>query len=116
MVVDSTQLTAGKGGAGGQGTFGSDPTEGAASGAPLSVNSARPGGNGGFAGIGTNGSSGPSVGILHSGPPAKLQAGGRATPGTGGAEIPARSRTGAFGAVRTIPLTPAGLSKDILAQ
>lgn len=116
LVVDSTQLTAGKGGAGGRGTFGSDPTEGAASGAPLSVNSARPGGNGGFGGISTNGSSGPSVGILHSGPPAKLQAGGRATASTGGAAVPEQSRTGAFGTVRTIPATPAGLAQDILAQ
>ena len=112
LVVDGTQLTAGKGGAGGRGTFGSDPTPGATPGAGFS---ALPGGNGGFAGISTNGSSGPSIGILHSGPPAKLQAGGRATASTGGAAVPEQSRT-TFGTVRSIPATPAGLAQDILAQ
>ncbi len=114
MIVDSTQLTAGTGGAGGHGSFGSDPTPGAASGAPLSADSARFGGNGGFAGISTNGSSGPSIGMMHVGPPAGFQAGGRATAGSGGAAIPAQSRTGAFDTVRTIPATPTGESKDIL--
>ncbi|HSO34322.1 MAG TPA: hypothetical protein VLT33_17420 [Labilithrix sp.] len=117
MVVDGTQLTAGKGGAGGHGTFGSDPTAGGAAGAELSGdpnNAARGGGRGGAPGISANGSSGPSIGILHSGAPAKLQAGGRATAGTGGAAIAERSHDDA-GNVRTIPATPAGLAKDVLA-
>jgi hypothetical protein len=35
-------------------------------------------------------------------------------PGAGGTAVDARSRTDALGITKTIPATPAGLSKDVL--
>lgn len=117
LVVDATQLTAGKGGVGGHGTFGSDSTPGGAPGVNKSLDAndaARGGGRGGSAGASANGSSGPSVGIMHLGAPATLVNGGRATAGAGGADLPEQSKTDG-GGTRVIPATPAGQSKDVLA-
>ena len=114
LVVDGAQLISGRAGAGGRGTFGSAPTAGAAPGAALSANSARFGGNGGFAGISTNGSSGPSFGVLHTGAAPKITGSTKMTPGQGGAAIDSRS-TEVLGTTRTIPASPAGLSEQVHA-
>ena len=118
LVVDGSELVAGRAGAGGHGTFGSDPTTGGAAGINGSsdpLNAARPGLNGGAPGISTSGSNGPSVGILHSGAAPILRSGAKVTPGPAAPAIDARSHTDALGNTRTIPATPAGISKDIIA-
>ena len=119
ITFEATELLTGQGGAGGQGTFGSAPTAGGLAGAnpyasTYPMLSAKPGGRGGAAGISGNGSSGPSAGIAHVGAAPKLLGANKITPGTGGAAIAARSRS-TLGVTKTIPATPAGLSKDILA-
>ena len=117
VVIDGTQLVAGRGGAGGHGTFGSDPTAGGAAGTNAVADSAvaaRSGQNGASPGISTNGSSGPSVGVMHSGAAPTLRGSAKITPGPSGAAIDERSHE-AFGNTRTIPATPTGIRKDILA-
>ena len=118
VVVDGTQLIAGKAGTAGRGTFGSDPTLGGAAGTPWSADpvfTGRPGGQGGLAGISTNGGNGPSAAVLYSGAAPSIRGGAKLLPGKGGAAIDTRSRSDAFGNIRTIAATPAGISKDILA-
>ncbi len=116
VVVDGSQLTASRGGAGGLGRFGSDPTAGGRAGTNLSsdVNdAARDGGRGGAPGSSANGSSGPSFGILQVGAPASLVGKAKVTAGAGGKALPLASRTDGFGNVRSIPASPSGVSKDI---
>lgn len=118
VVVEGSQLIAAAGGAGGLGSFGSDPTEGGLAGTNLSgdVNdAARDGGRGGTPGISANGTSGPSFGILFVGAPARLVGASKVTAGDGGMALPLSSRTDGFGNVRTIPSSPAGLSKESYA-
>ena len=117
---DGTELVAGRGGAGGRGTFGSDPTPGGVAGAggdpqitPFAFG--KDGGRGGAAGISGHGASGPSVGIAFRGKAPTLQNGSKATPGVGGDALPAATRATAFGGTKTIPATSGGASKDILA-
>jgi len=115
VVVEGSQLIAAAGGAGGLGTFGSDPTEGGLAGTNLSVDvndAARDGGRGGAPGSSANGTSGPSFGILVVGAPASLIGTSKVTAGDGGRALPLASRTDDFGNVRTIPSSPAGLSKE----
>ena len=118
IVLDATMLVAGKGGTGGRGSFGSDPSPGGRAGRNLlgtATFAATDGQHGGAPGISTNGSSGPSIGILHSGAPATLQNGAKAIRGAGGDAIAAASHT-VFGATRTIPATPAGLALEVLSR
>ena len=76
---------------------------------------AQPGGRGGAAGAGGNGSAGPSAGIVHAGAAPKLVGTNTITHGAGGPAVDARSRTDALGITKTIPATPAGAANDILA-
>ena len=118
IVLDGVVLVAGRAGTGGRGSFGSDPTLGGRAGenlTPDGVNAARPGGVGGVAGISTNGSNGPSVGVLHSGGAPRVGDNGRITPGPTGPAIDARTHLDALGNTKTIPATPAGIAKDLLA-
>lgn len=117
VVLDGAEIVAGRAGGGGRGAFGSAPTVGGVAGTAWSTDpifTGRSGGRGGRGGVSTNGSGGPSVSIVHSGAAPTIGVGTRLTPGPGGAAIDARSLTDAFG-TRTVPATPAGLSKDILA-
>jgi hypothetical protein len=117
VVVEGTELVAGRGGAGGRGTFGSDPTPGGLPGASWTADppfTGRSGGGGGLPGVSTNGSSGPSLGVLHTGAAPKLAADTKVVPGAGGAAVDSRSRD-ALGTTRTIPATPAGLSAQVHA-
>ncbi len=117
IVVDGTELISGKAGTAGRGSFGSDPTAGGAAGDNgngYPINAARPGGSGGIAGISTNGSSGPSIGILHSGA-APVRASAKITTGQPGAAIDARLHYDPLTGIKIIPATPAGITKDILA-
>jgi hypothetical protein len=110
----STDLVSGHGGDPGRGAIGSEPTPGGLPGAnpfaaTLPMLSAAAGSAGGAAGVSGNGSSGPSIGIAYSGATPVLA--GKITPGTGGAAIGVTN--GPNG--KSIPATPAGLSRDILA-
>ena len=118
VVLDGTQLAAGRAGSGGRGSFGSDPTAGGRAGenrTSATVNAAGPGGNGGVAGISTNGGNGPSVGVLHSGAAPIVKSGSKITPGPTASSIDARTHQDTLGTAKTIPASPAGISKDILA-
>ena len=84
-----------------------------------STSSPRPcrasdGGRGGAPGVSGSGSSGPSIGIAYVGAAPEVHTNTTITPGTGGPAIDARSRN-TLGVTKTIPATPAGVSKDILA-
>lgn len=122
ITFDGAELTSGRGGDAGKGTLGSLPTVGGLANNPevpatypgLVPNLGQEGGRGGAAGVSNNGSSGPSVAIAHVGAPPKLVGAQTMKPGAGGASIPERTRTEG-GVVSTIPATPAGVSKDILA-
>jgi hypothetical protein len=120
MSFDGTDLVSGRGGDAGLGTLGSAPTPGGNAGpnfdpANFPFLSARPGGRGGAAGVSGNGSAGPSLGIAHVGAKPEVRADSKITIAGGGAAIAARSRTDALGITKTIPATPAGVAKDILA-
>ena len=115
VTVDSTEVFTGRGGTAGRGTFGSDATPGGAAGTNTVGDPAHAGGDGGAAGISSNGGNGPSVGILHSGAPPTVRGGTKFTPGQVGPFIDSRSHADVFGNTRTIPATPGGISKDILA-
>jgi hypothetical protein len=116
ITFDGVVIVAGNGGAGGHGTFGSSPLAG---GDPGSNNgrdpslAARAGGNGGYAGISTNGSSGPSMGIAQAGPAPHVSENTKITVGQPGPAIEARQKT-QLGILRTIPATPAGSSGTIV--
>lgn len=119
-TFDGTELVSARGGDAGRGTFGSSPTPGGAAGYRLEFVGndfliAKPGGRGGAAGVSGNGGSGPSIGIAHVGAGPTIVGATRVTAGEGGAAVDARSRTDALGITKTIPATPAGVSKDILA-
>ena len=118
LVIDGSQLVSRKGGTAGRGTLGSNATAGGAAGISLSdlpTGSGTAGCPGGAPGVSTNGSSGPSVGILSTGAAPTISNDTKLTTGAGGAAIPADSRPDPTGVVRTIPATPAGLSKDKLS-
>jgi hypothetical protein len=116
VVVDNAELIAGRAGSAGHGAFGSDPTAGGKAGVNDTApnNNAANGGNGGPPGISTNGSNGSSAGVLHTGAPPVVRNGVKITPGPAGLAIEVRSHS-VFGTTRTIPATPAGISKDIVA-
>ncbi len=110
--VESMALTASSGGAGGQGTFGSQRNEGGLPGAfPVLNDDTRPsfGSPGGRAGISGNGAGGPSIGIAYQGgAPILTQTNTKV--GAGGAGVAARSQNG-----KTIPAAPAGASEAVKA-
>ena len=118
LTFDGAELVAGKGGTGGLGSFGSAPTAGGAPGAnsnsAIPTRSGQPGGRGGAAGISGNGASGPSLGIAYTGTKPVISASTKVTQGAAAPAIDARSRT-TLGVSKTIPATPAGIAKDILA-
>jgi len=116
-VLDGAELVSARGGDAGRGVFGSDATAGGFAGYGWSADPAftgRPGGRGGLAGISTNGSSGPSLGVLHTGAGPKIKGSTKIVPGTGGAAIDAQVRT-VLGNTKTIPATAAGLSAEVHA-
>lgn len=118
VTFDGSELVAGRGGDAGLGSFGSEPTAGGAAGANvagLGFTAAQAGGRGGAAGVSGNGSSGPSLGVAHVGPAPKLVGATKIVPGAGGAPVAERSRTDALGITTTVPATPAGVFKDVLA-
>ncbi len=118
VTFDASELTSGRGGTGGHGTFGSAPTMGGHAGAgfpAVAVTLAKDGGHGGSAGISGNGASGPSLGIAHSGAAPVLLNNSMIRPGAGGAALPARSHTDALGNTATIAATPAGASHATLS-
>jgi hypothetical protein len=120
ITFEGAALSSGQGGAGGLGTFGSGPTAGGAPGSnprpAQSVLSGDYGGRGGLAGVSGNGGNGPSVGILYVGTAPSVTAGTTITPGKSAPAIDARSNVdGLSGLAKTIPATPAGVSKDVLA-
>ena len=118
LTVDGSELVSAKGGAAGRGVFGSEPTAGGTAGASWSADptfTGRSGGRGGLAGVSTNGSSGPSLGVIHTGAAPKILGTTRITPGPGGTSIPAQVRTDALGNTKTIPGTAAGLSEAVHA-
>ena len=119
VAFDAVELHSARGGAGGLGSFGSSPTAGGAAGTNsqsslIPSRTAQPGGHGGAAGISGNGANGPSLGIAYVGAKPVIDAQTKITPGAPAPAIDARSRT-TVGIVKTIPATPAGISKDILA-
>ena|GEM_PF-840523 len=116
VTFDNAELRSRDGGTAGRGAFGSAPTAGGLRGGNVyySFMNGKDGGAGGAAGISGNGSSGPSIGIAYFGAAPQVLATSKVFPGTGGAAIAARSRN-TLGATKTIPATPAGLSKDVLA-
>ena len=111
VVFDGAQLRSLTGGSAGRGSFGSAPTAGGSGGSNVFYipMTGQQGGAGGAAGISGNGSNGPSVGIAHVGVAPDVRPNTTVSPGAGGTAIDARSLNG-----KTIPATPAGLSKDIL--
>lgn len=116
VTFDNAELRAGHGGDAGHGTLGSAPTAGGSPGPNVlySPMNGKSGGRGGAAGVSGNGSSGPSIGIAHTGGAPDIRKTTTITAGGGGAAIPARTRN-TLGVIKTVPATPAGLSKDILA-
>jgi len=117
LVLDGAELVSMKAGSAGKGVFGSDATAGGAAGVGWSVDpifTGRPGGRGGLAGVSTNGSSGPSLGVIHSGAAPKIMGSTKIVPGPGGAGVDAQVRT-VLGSTKTIPATEAGLSEAIHA-
>lgn len=117
LTFDGTDVLGGRGGQAGLGSFGSAPTPGGQAGAnPTGIASlsAQPGGRGGFAGVSGNGSTGPSIGIAHIGAAPKIVGATKIIPGAGGDAVGERT-SDVLGTTLSIPATPAGLSKDILA-
>ncbi len=118
ITFDGSELAGGSGGDAGLGAFGSVATPGGQAGAnPTGFGSlgAQPGGRGGAAGAGGNGSAGPSAAIVHAGAAPKLVGTNALSHGAGGEAVDARSRTDALGITKTIAATPAGAANDILA-
>lgn len=123
VTFDNATLTSGLGGDPGQGTLGSTPLPGGLRNNPeipgqyptLAPALGHDGGRGGAAGISTNGSSGPSAAIAHSGAAPALANGSTMAHGAGGAAIAERSQSVLGGLTKTVPATPAGLAQDILA-
>lgn len=120
MKFEASELVSARGGDAGRGTFGSSPTSGGNAGyflgyPGLELLIGKPGGRGGAAGTSSNGGSGPSLGIAHTGSAPTTDSATRITAGTGGAAIDARSRTDALRITKTIPATPAGTAQAILA-
>jgi hypothetical protein len=121
-TFDGVQLVAGNGGDAGHGSLGSAPLAGGARNNPeipgqnptLAPCLGDPGGRGGFAGVSTNGGSGPSAGIAHVGAAPKIIGDTKMTPGQGGAGVDVQSRT-ELGITKTVPATEAGVAKEILA-
>ena len=116
-LVDA-ELVAGRGGVGGSGTFGSDPGAGGSKGLNSTLGPAFDAGDGlpgGAPGLSTNGSHGPSVGVLHVGAPPSRSPATKFMHGTAAPAISSRTHKDPLGNSRTIPATPAGVSKDILA-
>ena len=111
---DGMALTAGAGGAGGRGTFGSNPT-GGSSGADdalpwvMSPERTSAGGLGGAAGISGHGAGGPSIAIAHEGL-AAIVAQSTSKPGVAGPGVAAVSQ-----GARTIPASPAGVAEAVRA-
>ena len=122
MTFDGAQLMSGVGGDPGHGTLGSAPLPGGVRNNPeipgqnptLAPALGHDGGRGGAAGISTNGSSGPSAAIAHVGAAPVLAGGTTTAHGNGGAAIAVRSQV-VLGVTKTIPATPAGAAKDVLA-
>lgn len=116
ITFDAAELLSHVGGGGGLGAFGSAPTDGGTQGTNVyfTLTNGHPGGRGGAAGISGNGANGPSLGIAYVGTKPTVSADTKVTPGAGGATIPARSRT-TLGVTKTVPASPAGIAKDILA-
>jgi hypothetical protein len=119
VTFDAVELLSKSGGAGGLGAFGSAPLAGGAAGVNtqpslIPTRSGLPGGRGGAAGISGNGAQGPSLGIAYAGTKPSVSADTKITVGAGAATIPARSRT-TLGVTKTVPASPAGIAKDILA-
>lgn len=109
---DGMLLQAGNGGAGGRGTFGSDPTQGtpgANDGSVLVIDATKsnPGGAGGAAGVSGHGAGGPSVAIAHAGL-APILTQSTTKFGAGGAGLPASPR-----GARTIPAAAAGVAVGV---
>ena len=123
MTFDGATLTSGLGGDAGQGTLGSTPLPGGVRNNPeipgqnptLAPALGHDGGRGGAAGISTNGGSGPSAAIAHSGAAPVVAGGSAMAHGGGGAAIAERSQVVLGGLTKTIPATPAGAAQDILA-
>jgi hypothetical protein len=121
LTFDNTTLTSGLGGDAGNGTLGSAPLPGGLRNNPeipgqnptLAPALGHEGGRGGAAGISTNGSSGPSAAIAHSGAAPVLAGGSTMAHGNGGAAIAERSQV-VLGVTKTLPATPAGAAQDIL--
>ncbi len=114
IVFENVELTSGIAGAGGRGSFGSDPTPGGRPGMNASsnaINAAGPGGGGGAPGVSTHGSHGAALGIYYGGAAPALKATviklGRAAP----AREP-ETHTDALGNTRVLPGVPAGLVRD----
>ncbi len=106
VVVDASELVAGDGGRGGEGTFGSDATNGYPGGtAAFGVGAA--GGNGGRAGTSGHGAGGPSIAIASSGVSPIITGSTKLAVGAGGAGVSAKSKTDVTG-TRTIPASSAG--------
>jgi len=123
MTFDATALTSGLGGDAGQGTLGSAPLPGGVRNNPeipgqnptLAPALGHDGGRGGAAGISTNGSSGPSAAIAHSGAAPVLAGSSTMAHGSGGAAIAERSQVVLGDLTKALPATPAGAAEDILA-
>jgi len=112
LRLEDMTVTSSTGGAGGKGTFGSQPTMGGPGGRDSDRYTSppgfsTPGGLGGAAGISGNGAPGPSIAIAYRGA-APVLTRATSTPGAGGAAIEARSANG-----KTIPASPAGLSEQV---
>ncbi len=117
LVLDGAELVSSKAGDAGKGAFGSDATAGGTAGVGWTADpifTGRAGGRGGLAGISTNGSSGPSLGVIHSGAGPKITGTTKIIPGPGGAATDAQVRT-VLGVAKTIPATAAGLSEAVHA-
>lgn len=100
------------------GSFTESPTLGGRGGAALPgfpTTVGFQGGNGGFAGVSGNGTPGPSIVVVHSGPAADLRNGTTLTPGVGGAAIDERLNTVLVDYVSRIPASHAGLARTFLA-
>jgi hypothetical protein len=110
---ENMTVVASAGGAGGRGTFGSDPragTDGADDTTQvILLDHSTPGSRGGNSGISGNGAGGPSIGIAHVGlAPILTQSNTQSA--TGGAGIQARTQGS-----KTLPASPAGESVGVKA-
>jgi hypothetical protein len=115
-LIEDTELSTGRGGNAGRGTFGSSPTRGGLPGAPFGGGSTgeKAGEDGGKAGVSTNGAAGLSCGVLHIGTAPKMKGGGFHL-GRGGNGVDARSQRDALGNEKTIPATPSSVAQQVLA-